>query len=30
LSDCSGLWQDGCGEAITEAQDVDRNHSAKV
>jgi hypothetical protein len=30
LSDFSRLWHDGCGEAIIEAQDVDRNHSRKV
>src|SRR6266481_1586685 len=30
LSDFSRLWHDGCVEAITEAQDVDRNHSAEV
>jgi hypothetical protein len=30
LSDFSYLWHDGCAEAITEAQDVDRNHSAEV
>jgi hypothetical protein len=30
LSDFSGLWHDGCGEAIIEAQDVDRNHSTEV
>jgi hypothetical protein len=28
LSDFSQLWHDGCVEAIIEAQDVDRNHSA--
>jgi hypothetical protein len=30
LSDFSRLWHDGCVKAITEAQDVDRNHSAQV
>jgi hypothetical protein len=30
LSDFSRLWHSGCVEAITEAQDVDRNHSAEV
>ena len=30
LSDFSRLWHDGCGEAIIEAQDVDRNHSTEV
>jgi L-alanine-DL-glutamate epimerase-like enolase superfamily enzyme len=30
LSDFSQLWHDGCVEAIIEAQDVDRNHSAEV
>ena len=30
LSDFSRLWNDGCGVAIIEAQDVDRNHSAEV
>ena len=30
LSDFSRLWHDGCGVAIIEAQDVDRNHSAEV
>jgi hypothetical protein len=30
LSDFSQLWHDGCVEAIIEAQNVDRNHSAKV
>jgi hypothetical protein len=30
LSDFSRLWQDGCGKAIIEAQDVDRNHSPEV
>jgi hypothetical protein len=30
LSDFSYLWHDGCAEAITEAQDVDRNHSAEI
>jgi hypothetical protein len=29
-SDFSRLWYDGCGKAIIEAQDVDRNHSPKV
>jgi hypothetical protein len=28
--DFSRLWHDGCVKAIIEAQDVDRNHSAKV
>src|SRR6202040_1753050 len=27
--DFSRLWHDGCVKAIIEAQDVDRNHSAK-
>jgi hypothetical protein len=30
LSDFSRLWHDGCGKAIIEAQDVDRNHSSEV
>jgi hypothetical protein len=30
LSDFSRLWHDCCGEAIIEAQHVDRNHSAEV
>ena len=30
LIDFSRLWHDGCVKAIIEAQDVDRNHSAKV
>jgi hypothetical protein len=30
LSDFSRLWHDGCVDTITEAQDVDRNHSAEV
>jgi hypothetical protein len=30
LSDFSRLCQDGCGQTITEVQDVDRNHSAEV
>jgi hypothetical protein len=30
LSDFSRLWHDGCGEAIIETQDVDRNHSPQV
>ena len=30
LSDFSRLWHDGCVEAITEAQDVDRNLSSEV
>ena len=30
LSDFSRLWHDGCVEVITEAQDVDRNHSSEV
>ena len=28
--DFSRLWHDGCVKAIIEAQDVDRNHPAKV
>src|ERR1700719_2889594 len=28
--DFSRLWHDGCVKAIIEAQDVDRNHSAKL
>jgi hypothetical protein len=30
LGDFSRLWHDGCGVAIIEAQDVDRNHSPQV
>jgi hypothetical protein len=30
LSDFSRLWHDGCGKAIIQAQDVDRNHSSEV
>ena len=30
LGDFSRLCQDGCGQTITEVQDVDRNHSAEV
>ena len=30
LSDFSGLWNDGYGQAIIEAQNVDRNHSTEV
>jgi hypothetical protein len=30
FSDFSRLWHDGCVKAITEAQDVDRNHSSEV
>ena len=30
LSDFSRLWHDGCGKAIIETQDVDRNHSPEI
>jgi hypothetical protein len=30
LSDFSRLWHDGCGKAIIEIQDVDRNHSPEI
>jgi hypothetical protein len=30
LSDFSLLCDDGCGEAIIEAQHVDRNHSTEI
>src|SRR6202035_1113503 len=30
LSDFRRLWHDGCGKTISEAQDVDRNHSPEV